>query len=145
VFIRYCFPAAFQKRRRKVYIHLLLTASVRIYNLFQLISFHLSWIISIDSVGLLSQSHHIISIYSPWSLNQLLSHLIDFIYINIFYLLIKKYLFLIFIKYSINESRVNIKFLGLMCFVKITLKIIMLWDSCCIKTLFLKCFSSILY
>jgi hypothetical protein len=37
---------------------------------------------------------------------------IVFIHINIFNLLIKIYLFLIFIKYFINESIVNIKLLG---------------------------------
>jgi hypothetical protein len=40
---------------------------------------------------------------------QLVSCNINFIHINIFNLLIKIYLFLIFIKYLINESRVKIK------------------------------------
>jgi hypothetical protein len=37
---------------------------------------------------------------------------IDFVYVNVFNLLIKFYLFLIFIKYLINEFRKNIKFSG---------------------------------
>jgi hypothetical protein len=37
---------------------------------------------------------------------------INFVYINIFNLLIKIYLFLIFIKYFINEFKVKIKLLG---------------------------------
>jgi len=39
---------------------------------------------------------------------QLVSCNINFIHINIFNLLIKIYLFLIFIKYLINESRVKV-------------------------------------
>ena len=35
---------------------------------------------------------------------------IDFVYVNVFNLLIKFYLFLIFIKYLINEFKINIKF-----------------------------------
>jgi hypothetical protein len=45
-------------------------------------------------------------------INQWVIYDINFIYINIFYLLIKIYLFLIFIKYFINEFRINIKLLG---------------------------------
>jgi hypothetical protein len=44
--------------------------------------------------------------------NQLVARGIEFVHVNIFNLLTKIYLSLIFIKYLINESRVKIKSFG---------------------------------
>jgi len=51
-------------------------------------------------------------------------HYIDFVHVNIFNLLIKVYLFLIFIICLINESKVKIKFLKQKCFAKEIMKLL---------------------
>jgi hypothetical protein len=68
---------------------------------------------------------------------QLIIHDINFVYVNIFKLLINIFLFLIFIKYFIDESKVKIKSLGQKYFVKKIIKLLQLCNSYCIKALFL--------
>jgi hypothetical protein len=54
----------------------------------------------------------------------LVTHDIDFIHVNIFNFLIKTYLSLIFMKYLINKSRVNIKSLEQKYFAKEIIKLL---------------------
>jgi len=59
-----------------------------------------------------------------YAVNQLVIHGIDFFYINIFDLLIKTYLSLIFIKYFINKSKIKIKSLKQKYFTKKIIKLL---------------------
>jgi hypothetical protein len=59
-----------------------------------------------------------------YAVNQLVIYGIDFFYINIFDLLIKIYLSLIFIKYFINKSKIKIKSLKQKYFTKKIIKLL---------------------